>query len=148
MVKTSAAAMEGFVPDMAVYSMPYLFRDEDHYWKVLLGDVGKEILAATSPHGVHGLCYYDSGSRSFYTMTRPIVRPEDIGVSAHAGDANGKIVGDVLTQSFLGPVTRIGAATIVLGAVCYVVGWRLGWIVSLLTALGLLAAAMWKGARR
>ena len=26
--------------------------------------------------------------------------------------------------------------------------WRLGWIVSLLTALGLLAAAMWKGARR
>jgi uncharacterized membrane protein YfhO len=26
--------------------------------------------------------------------------------------------------------------------------WRLGWIVSLLAALGLLAAAMWKGARR
>jgi putative spermidine/putrescine transport system ATP-binding protein len=38
---------------------------------------------------------------------RVIVRPEDIGVSAHDGDANGKIVGDVLTQSFLGPVTRI-----------------------------------------
>ena len=26
--------------------------------------------------------------------------------------------------------------------------WRAGWIVSLLTALGLLAAAMWKGGRR
>ena len=26
--------------------------------------------------------------------------------------------------------------------------WRLGWVISLLTALGLLAAAMWKGARR
>ena len=38
---------------------------------------------------------------------RVIVRPEDIGVSAHDGDSNGKIVGDVLTQSFLGPVTRI-----------------------------------------
>ncbi|MDX8035755.1 ABC transporter ATP-binding protein [Lentzea sp. BCCO 10_0856] len=38
---------------------------------------------------------------------RVIVRPEDIGVSAHDGDTNGKIVGDVLTQSFLGPVTRI-----------------------------------------
>ena len=38
---------------------------------------------------------------------RLIVRPEDIGVSAHDGDAGGKIVGDVLTQSFLGPVTRI-----------------------------------------
>ncbi|MEV6236809.1 ABC transporter ATP-binding protein [Lentzea sp. NPDC051838] len=38
---------------------------------------------------------------------RVIVRPEDIGVSAHEGSTNGKIVGDVLTQSFLGPVTRI-----------------------------------------
>ncbi len=37
---------------------------------------------------------------------RVIVRPEDIGVSAHDG-TQGKIVGDVLTQSFLGPVTRI-----------------------------------------
>ncbi len=38
---------------------------------------------------------------------RVIVRPEDIAVSAHSGERNGKIVGDVLTQSFLGPVTRI-----------------------------------------
>ncbi|GAA3659331.1 putative spermidine/putrescine transport system ATP-binding protein [Lentzea atacamensis] len=41
------------------------------------------------------------------SAVRVIVRPEDIGVAAHSGDANGKIVGDVLTQSFLGPVTRI-----------------------------------------
>lgn len=78
MVKTSAAAMEGFVPDMAVYSMPYLFRDDEHYWKVLLGDVGKEILRAGEPQGVVGICYYDSGSRSFYTISKPIIRPEDV----------------------------------------------------------------------
>ncbi len=78
MVKTSAAALESFVPEMAVFGMPYLFRDEDHYWKVLLGDVGRDILAATTPHGVHGLCYYDSGSRSFYTMTKPILKPADV----------------------------------------------------------------------
>lgn len=78
MVKTSAAALEGFVPDMAVFGMPYLFRDEEHYWKVLLGDVGKEILQSTTPHGVHSLCYYDSGSRSFYTISKPIVTPGDV----------------------------------------------------------------------
>lgn len=78
MVKTSAAALESFVPDMAVFGMPYLFRDEDHYWRVLLGDIGREILASTSPHGVHGLCYYDSGSRSFYTVSRPILTPADV----------------------------------------------------------------------
>jgi tripartite ATP-independent transporter DctP family solute receptor len=78
MVKTSAAAMEGFVPDMAVYSMPYLFRDDDHYWKTLLGDVGAEILQAGENHGVVGICYYDSGSRSFYTINKPILKPEDV----------------------------------------------------------------------
>jgi tripartite ATP-independent transporter DctP family solute receptor len=78
MVKTSAAALESFVPDMAVFGMPYLFRDEDHYWHVLLGEIGREILRAGDPQGVHGLCYYDSGSRSFYTLTKPILKPEDV----------------------------------------------------------------------
>ena len=78
MVKTSAAALEGFVPDMAVFGMPYLFRDEEHYWRVLLGDVGTEILRAGEPTGLHGLCYYDSGSRSFYTVNRPILTPADV----------------------------------------------------------------------
>jgi TRAP-type C4-dicarboxylate transport system substrate-binding protein len=44
MVKTSAAAMEGFVPEMAVFGLPYIFRDDDHYWDVLLGDIGQELL--------------------------------------------------------------------------------------------------------
>ena len=78
MVKTSAAAMEGFVADMAVYSMPYLFRDDDHYWKTLLGNVGAEILRAGESQGVVGICYYDSGSRSFYTLDKPILKPEDV----------------------------------------------------------------------
>jgi len=78
MVKTSAAALEGFVPDMAVFGMPYLFRDEEHYWNVLLGDIGQEILRAGDPQGLHGLCYYDSGSRSFYTKNKPILHPSDV----------------------------------------------------------------------
>lgn len=78
MVKTSAAPLEGFIPDMALFSLPYLFRDEDHYWKVLLGDVGQELLAAGKDKGLKGLCYYDSGSRSFYTTDGPILSPADL----------------------------------------------------------------------
>lgn len=78
MVKTSAAAMEGFVPDMAVFGLPYLFRDDEHYWKVLNGPIGREMLAAGEPAGMHGLCYYDSGSRSFYTVGRPVLTPADV----------------------------------------------------------------------
>jgi tripartite ATP-independent transporter DctP family solute receptor len=77
-VKTSAAAMEGFVPDMAVFGLPYLFRDDEHYWNVLNGPLGRQLLAAGEPAGMHGLCYYDSGSRSFYTVGSPILKPSDV----------------------------------------------------------------------
>ncbi|MEU4765771.1 ABC transporter ATP-binding protein [Actinosynnema sp. NPDC023794] len=36
-----------------------------------------------------------------------IVRPEDIGIAPHGGQADGALTGSVLTQSFLGPVTRL-----------------------------------------
>ncbi|MBW4717550.1 ABC transporter ATP-binding protein [Saccharothrix obliqua] len=36
-----------------------------------------------------------------------IVRPEDIGVAQHSGQDNGALVGTVVAQSFLGPVTRL-----------------------------------------
>ncbi|MFD1146895.1 ABC transporter ATP-binding protein [Saccharothrix hoggarensis] len=36
-----------------------------------------------------------------------IVRPEDIGIVPHTGRPDGALVGTVLTQSFLGPVTRL-----------------------------------------
>jgi tripartite ATP-independent transporter DctP family solute receptor len=76
--KVSAAALEPFVPDMAVFGMPYLFRDEQHAWNVLLGDIGKEILRATEAQGLRGIAYYDSGSRSFYTLNKPIQNPADL----------------------------------------------------------------------
>ncbi len=78
MTKTSAAAMEGFVPEMAVFSLPYLFRDEGHYWTVLNGEIGRELLDAGNGVGIHGLCYYDSGSRSFYMIEAPILQPDDL----------------------------------------------------------------------
>jgi len=78
MVKTSAAALEQFVPEMAVFGLPYLFRDEDHYWTVLNGPIGKDLLAAGESYNVHGLCYYDSGSRSFYTIKAPIMTPDNL----------------------------------------------------------------------
>ncbi|WP_437682356.1 TRAP transporter substrate-binding protein [Sorangium sp. So ce131] len=78
MVKTSTAALEGFVPEMAIFGLPYLFRDQEHYWKVIFGDVGRDLALAGAKAGVRGLCYYDSGSRSFYTKDAPILSPEDL----------------------------------------------------------------------
>lgn len=78
LVKTSTAPLESFVPSMAVFGVPYIFKDSEHYWKVLDGEVGKEMLAAGSDSGLHGLCYYDSGARSFYTKDKPVLKPSDL----------------------------------------------------------------------
>ena len=76
--KTSAAVLESFEPSYSVYSLPYLFRSEEHAWKAFLGPVGKEILLSGSKVGLRGLCYYDSGSRSFYTKDKPVKTPDDL----------------------------------------------------------------------
>lgn len=78
MTKVSAAVMENFVPEMAVFGLPYLFRDGDHYWRVLSGPIGAALLKKGESKLLHGLCYYDSGSRNFYTRSKPIRRPEDL----------------------------------------------------------------------
>ena len=56
--KVSSSVVENFVPAMGVYSLPYLFRDDDHYWQVFNGEIGKEILLQGEPFWLRGLCYY------------------------------------------------------------------------------------------
>lgn len=78
MTKTSAAAMEDFIPAMSVYGLPYIFRDETHYWNVLNGETGKELLQRGEDRFLRGLCYYDAGSRNFYTKSTPVRTPDDL----------------------------------------------------------------------
>jgi tripartite ATP-independent transporter DctP family solute receptor len=78
MTKVSAAVMEGFVPSYRVFGIPYLFRDEEHQFRVLEGSIGREILLSSEPYWLRGLCFFDAGSRSFYTKDRPIRAPSDL----------------------------------------------------------------------
>jgi tripartite ATP-independent transporter DctP family solute receptor len=78
MTKVSASVLEGFAPEFKVFGLPYLFRDDAHKTAVLAGPIGKEILAAPESKFMRGLCYYDSGSRSFYTKSRPVRTPDDL----------------------------------------------------------------------
>ncbi len=78
MTKVSAAVMESFSDNYKVLGMPYLFRDQDHAFKVLDGPIGKELLLSTEDKFIRGLCFYDAGSRSFYTIKKPILKPDDL----------------------------------------------------------------------
>ena len=78
MTKVSTSPLESFIPSMSVFSVPYLFRDGDHLWKFLDSPAGKKLLQAGEEKGLKGLCYYDAGSRSFYTKDKPILKPADL----------------------------------------------------------------------
>ena len=76
--KVSAGVMEGFAPAYKVLGIPYIFENREHSFRVLDGPIGEDLLDRGSKFLLRGLCFYDSGSRSFYTQDRPINRPEDV----------------------------------------------------------------------
>lgn len=78
MTKVSASPLEGFVPRMKIFSIPYIFRDKEHFWEILESDIGRSILEDGEAVRLHGLGYYDAGSRSFYTVNRAVHKPSDL----------------------------------------------------------------------
>ena len=78
MTKVSVGVLENFAPKMKVLGLPFLFRDRQHSFNVLDGPIGEMLLNDGEKYWLKGLGYYDAGSRSFYTMNKPIEKPEDL----------------------------------------------------------------------
>jgi tripartite ATP-independent transporter DctP family solute receptor len=78
MTKVSSAVLEGFAPNYRVLGLPYIFRDKNHIHNVLDGEIGNELLQEGSKYWLRGLCFYDAGARSFYTINKPILHPDDL----------------------------------------------------------------------
>ena len=78
MTKVSASPLESFVPQMQVFSIPYVFRNQEHLWRVLEGEIGRSLLEAGEKYYLRGLGYYDAGPRNFYTSGTPVRVPTDL----------------------------------------------------------------------
>ncbi|SHE80911.1 tripartite ATP-independent transporter solute receptor, DctP family [Mariniphaga anaerophila] len=76
--KVSAAVMESFAEDYKVFGLPYIFKSKEHAFKIMDGEIGHDLLLSTESKWIRGLCYYDAGSRSFYTKSKPITHPDDL----------------------------------------------------------------------
>lgn len=77
--RVASGPVAEFVPELNAFQMPYIFKSQQHMWSVLDGEIGQDILAGiqASGSGMIGLCFYDSGSRSFYTREMVTV-PADL----------------------------------------------------------------------
>ncbi len=78
MTKASSAQIANFVPRINLLTLPYLYKNSTHYWKVLDSKIGASFFKDLDKFGVIGLCYYDAGARSFYTSKKKITSPEDL----------------------------------------------------------------------
>ena len=78
LVRINVAPMNGICPETMVPTMPFLFKSKEHMRKVLDGPIGDEILKACEKQGFIGLAFYDSGSRSLYTVKKPVKSLADV----------------------------------------------------------------------
>ena len=77
--RISLGVIGPIVPEVNVFNMPFVFRDEAHMRKVIDGPVGDELLAkiSSSPAKLVALGWMDGGSRSLYTK-KPVKTPADL----------------------------------------------------------------------
>ena len=80
MIRVSMAPVAAILPEIEVFTLPYVFRDEDHMHKVIDGDIGKQIgekLTSNPKSRLVFLGWMDSGTRNLITKN-PVVKPEDL----------------------------------------------------------------------
>ena len=74
----SSAPVASFAPQFFAFDVPFLFKDREQAYKVLDGDVGKEILASLNDKGMVGLAYWENGFRQLTNNKKEIRSPDDL----------------------------------------------------------------------
>jgi tripartite ATP-independent transporter DctP family solute receptor len=106
MAKVSASTLGNFSNLYNAYSVPYVFDNKDHYYNVMDGDITENIFKSTEANGFIGLNWLDSGSRSFYTVDKPIRKPEDL---------KGLKIRTMDSQMAIDMMTALGGSATVMG---------------------------------
>ncbi|MBB4019510.1 tripartite ATP-independent transporter DctP family solute receptor [Chelatococcus caeni] len=79
LARVNSVVLANVSPSMGVFTLPYVFRDAEHKYKVLDGEVGKEVTADLEKVGLVGFPYMEAGTRNFYTRAgKPVKSLEDL----------------------------------------------------------------------
>src|SRR5213593_2375932 len=79
--RISVGPMGPIVPELNVFNLPFMFRDNAHMEKVIDGPIGEEMLKKLSDHptaNLIGLCWMNAGTRNVYNSKKPINTVEDL----------------------------------------------------------------------
>ena len=75
---SSSSNFTGLEPKLNVIDIPFIFKNREHAYKVLDGEIGEGLLKALDAQGFKALAWWDVGFRAFSNSKRPIKSPEDI----------------------------------------------------------------------
>src|SRR5215207_946723 len=81
LARISVGPMGPLVPELNVFNLPFMFRDNAHMEKVIDGEIGDELMKKLSDHptaGLIGLAWMNAGSRNVYNSKHPIKSVEDL----------------------------------------------------------------------
>lgn len=78
LTRVNLGPLTSVVPITSVLALPFLFASIEHARATFDGETGRRILDAMMPYGLRGMCFYDSGARSFYNTQREIRSPDDM----------------------------------------------------------------------
>lgn len=75
----SNAILDSFSKDYALFNLPYLFASPEVYHKVMDDpEIAGKIFNSTKKAGFTAVTWLDAGTRNFYTVDKPIMKPEDL----------------------------------------------------------------------
>ncbi len=75
----SNAILETFSKNYEIFNLPYLFASAEAYHQVMDDQaVTEPIFDSTKKAGFTAVTWLDAGTRNFYTINRPIEKPEDL----------------------------------------------------------------------
>jgi C4-dicarboxylate-binding protein DctP len=77
MAAPSFSKFTGLVPQLALFDLPFLFKDANHLHKVLDGEVGQKLLKMVDAKGYVALAYWDNGFKQLSDSKRPLIKPSD-----------------------------------------------------------------------
>ncbi len=77
MAAPSFSKFTGLVPQLALFDLPFLFKDVNHLHRVLDGKVGQKLLDMVNKKGYVALAYWDNGFKQISDSKRPLIKPED-----------------------------------------------------------------------
>ena len=73
----SIANLSQVIPAMDMFSLPYIFKNDDHYWYCIQHQKIADFMKQLEPKGIKVVSWITSGARSLFTQ-KPVKTPADL----------------------------------------------------------------------